>query len=143
VRSEHSASFTLTGFTCLPDEVTRALGITPSKTWTRGDAISHKATIRYKQNGWRLDSPLDKQVPLLHHVQHLIGELRGNWQTVRLFSNQHEAEFSCVVRIYDGARPEVSFDSSTIESIAELSADLDIDLYTFDAEKSTADDTTT
>ncbi len=63
-KPEISASLTLTGLDLEPDKITTKLGIVPTKAWRKGDLIHPKAKIRFAENGWSLESQLDKSAEL-------------------------------------------------------------------------------
>ena len=57
--------------TCPPEEITRAVGISPSSTWYKGDS-RNKTQLKEKDNGWELKSTLPEESLLAEHVKYLL-----------------------------------------------------------------------
>lgn len=53
--------FNLTDFDCEPEEITKRIGIEPSKTWSAGEPIMG-CTRAHKESGWRLELKTKMQV---------------------------------------------------------------------------------
>lgn len=133
MKTELSAYFTLTNFEVEPEVITNSLNVSPSKTWKKGDLVRPNTNSREKENGWQLKSNPDSSEELENHIQFIIESLRPNWdKLVKLASSCH-IELSCVIYIEDEV-PSIHFDRKLIEQLAELKAEIDIDLYDFTEE---------
>ena len=59
----------------------------------------------------------------------ILERLESGWRSIVELCLRYDAAITCVVKSYGGDRPLISFDKDTIKKIAELNADLDVDLY--------------
>jgi hypothetical protein len=128
--TEVFAEFTLTGENFDPDEVTRRLGLEPTKSWKAGDLQVPGATIRHKVAGWRLRTPREKSFDVGPHVAALVESLKPLIPRINAVQQalQLEAEFSCVVYIKDQS-PAVYFERAVLDVVEALKAEIDIDIY--------------
>lgn len=126
--SEISASFALTGVDLNPDEITTKAGITPTRTCKKGDLINPKDILRYKENGWSIQSTLDKSENLEDHIKSVLEQLQENWTFFIETSQKYYAEIACVIYI-KGQTPEIHFDKEILQKFSQLNAEIDVDLY--------------
>jgi hypothetical protein len=131
MKTETSAAFTLTGLELDPDAASARLGIVPTKTWRAGDPIDGRTTLRYRHSGWRLQSALGKSAHHLEdHIETLLAQLQPAWSPLTGLCARYDGEFSCVIRLHpDDQAPAMHFANDVIGRIAELNAEIDIDLY--------------
>lgn len=130
---EASAAFVLLGqdhdpLGLDPEQVTALTGIEPSETWRVGDLIDKHATVRHKQNGWSVESALPPTAELEDHVKDVLDQLQAGWASLKGVSARFDSEISCVLYI-KSVNPPVHFDKDTVARIAELGAEIDIDIY--------------
>jgi len=107
-------------------EVTRALGVEPTKSWNKGDV--RKAGGVYEFSNWTynaqkfedkvLDSSIEKVVDFLESL---------NWSQVLLPSG-FEGTIQCV-SYHKERSPGFHLDRKLISRIAELNMEVDFDLY--------------
>jgi hypothetical protein len=126
--SEISASFTLTGIELDPAEISAKVGITPTASWMKGDLIDPRGVIRYQENGWSIQSTLDKYASLEDHVKSVLEQLQPSWSSLVEVSAQNYAEIDCVIYTR-GQAPEMHLDKDILRQISQLNAELDLDLY--------------
>ena len=127
---EIEASLTLTGENFIPDEISALLDKVPTKTWKTGDLISPRSTLRRKHNGWSLSSNVEDIYYLEAHVKSIFEQLRSSWESLVDLCHLYDAEISCVVYVDVGdSVPAIHFDQGTIQKVAELNAEIDVDLY--------------
>ncbi len=127
---EIEASLTLTGENLIPDEISALLDKVPTKIWKTGDLISPRSTLRRKQNGWSLSSNVEDIYYLESHVKSIFEKLRSSWESLVNLCHLYDAEISCVVYVDVGdSVPAIHFDQDTIQKVAELNAEIDVDLY--------------
>ncbi len=123
-------AFMLMGFESAPEEITEKVGITPSETWKTGDFVTKKSVMRHQSNGWQLNSQLEKTAELEDHIQSVLEQLKPSWQSFIEISIDCYVEISCAIYLYsDNQLPAIHFNKEIVQQIAELNADIDIDLY--------------
>jgi hypothetical protein len=119
--------FTVTGSTLDPDEITRITGLQPAKIWHIGDTIG-KGGRKYKENGWKLDSGLERSKSLDDHLAALLAKIEPVLAALSKLDASYYKELACVIEAYC-ANPGMHFDRNMITLLAQLGAEIDIDLY--------------
>lgn len=119
-----SVALVVTGFRGTSADVTRILGVTPSRTWLAKEATSLPG-IRRKEDGWLLSSPLTNTSALEPHLRWLLERL----PTTAPPPETHEwsVAISCAITIIDEA-PSITIPADLSRRIAALGAELDIDI---------------
>ncbi|MEA5470216.1 DUF4279 domain-containing protein [Spirulina sp. 06S082] len=130
MKNEFFCAFTVLNFDCDPDEITAFVGVTPSKVWKKGDLIYPNASVSHKQNGWTIKSELDNSIELSKHIEVVLNKIEDNWQSFVKICCKYYAELECTIYIYDeDNRPTISFDKKLVKKLAQLNAEIDVDLY--------------
>lgn len=107
-----------------PEQITQMTGLHPSEQYRMGDHIGHNpryATV--KTHTWLLDSGLPDNVTVEEKLQHLIALIEPSWQ--RLGQPAASIGFFCTLTP-DPHQDGFSFDSSLLQKLSRLSADLNI-----------------
>jgi hypothetical protein len=118
----------LTGTRISPDEITRLLGVAPTRVWRLGEPIQGTA-LRAKHNGWCFAQQLAEDASLADRARSLLVELLPRAKTITRICSEFDldCELACVAYVTDHV-PELNFDSEIISGLAELKAILDIDI---------------
>jgi hypothetical protein len=129
LRSEIEAYFRIIGDDVNPAEVTVLTGLPPDKTWKIGELRVPNATIRHHVNAWIISSGLPNSAGLTDHLLALVERLRPALPALTDISHRHRSEIDCVIKSYDGDRPEIYFDHDIVNFAAQVNAVIGIDLY--------------
>ncbi len=123
--------FTLAGTHIDPADVTRTIGILPTKTWRLGEYVGG-SRIQMKFDGWMLSSGVSMSVDLGMQVRSLLDRLLEAKSKILEAQKDFQltAEVCCIVYV-EGGTPSIHFDLKTLSDMAELRAELDFDLYIF------------
>jgi Domain of unknown function (DUF4279) len=133
--TEISISLSLAEFKCDPDEISTLLGIVPTETWRVDELINPRGTLRYQYNGWALKSQLDTSAGLEEHMESLLKQLEPQWEIFTELGNCYDIEFSCVIYMEFGDQvPAIHFNKDILQKVANLNAEIDVDLYVLPAE---------
>ena len=124
--NEIRIQLTFTGFRRPPSEVTALIGLLPAKTWEAGASIERSAR-EYASNGWRV-CPDGQYDDVERGVDALLEKTAPHWDKLRRFSLEGRVELSLVVFVYESA-PAVHLRHDQVAKLAELKADIDVDLY--------------
>jgi len=111
----------------LPESVTRDIGITPSRTWYKGDTRP-KTLLIEKKNGWELKSALSEESSLSEHVNYLLSIMEPARKQLKEVTRKCYSLLACVIYV-DEEMPEIHFDFDVIQRLADLNPRLDIDVY--------------
>jgi hypothetical protein len=120
--------FIITGTNPFSDEFTKAIGITPTKTWKLGESIQETA-LRRKNNGWCLSSEYHHDLDLQKYAKDILQVLLPKSEILSKYCTAFDlnCELSCAMYIVDET-PVVNFDEETISALTSLNASLDIDI---------------
>jgi hypothetical protein len=118
----------LTGQGISVEEIASLVGLTPTKTWKRGEAI-RKTNLSRKEDGWVFGIPQRET----HDMEALLRELldvlemrgQGLAEATSRFSLSKEISFGVYVR---DETPAAWFSVETLRRLAALDASLDIDV---------------
>lgn len=118
----------ITDFRCLPDEITRALGVEPSGSWMAGDRIG--ISIRtFESNGWMLESRLPGETDPEVHVRELLDRIPEQVsERLRKVTPEWSLQLSLVIEMQDET-PPFNLSADTLQRMVSLGASLDVDLY--------------
>ena len=125
--NEVRVCLTLTSKKYSPEEVTLATGLQPTKTWRMEDWIVGTARS-YDWNGWSLASGLDMASELEDHLSALLTRLEPAMSALKELSCRWDLEVSCVIYAKVFVQP-CHFDRETIQKLASLGAQIDVDFY--------------
>ena len=123
-----STRLNVVGFSGEASEITRVLRIEPTKTWREGDLRDPKATIKHRDNGWSLKSPVDP-----HHTTpgESVAALLAVLPDLEAFNRlPTEAEVWLSCTIYGlTERPYFELSAESLAKLASIRASLDVDTY--------------
>jgi Domain of unknown function (DUF4279) len=132
--SEVKCSLCILDFACPAETITQALGVEPTETWLKGDLIDPRLLVRHKQNGWRLQSPVN---PINTDAGHAVDyPQKAIIALLELFADPGlfrrlpacKLEISCAVYTYT-QRPGIALSAEVMSRIGQIGADLDFDIY--------------
>jgi Domain of unknown function (DUF4279) len=115
---------------CLPEEITKEIGILPSVSWHKGD-IRSKTQLQEKDNGWELKSTLPEESSLAEHVNYLLELIEPAQSHLEEATRKYDSLLACAI-YFDEETPEIHFDRDVIQRLSALNLSLDIDLYCLD-----------
>jgi len=128
MKSEIEVKFSYSDFAMSIEDLSAELMTKPTHSWRKGD-LGKLSNKPMKNNYWALSSGLDKSEKIDKHVETLLGKIRPNKRHFVRVGNRFHPVLSCVVYSYGGDRPCLGFSRTVIKELAELGADIDIDLY--------------
>jgi hypothetical protein len=122
-----SVALLVAGLDFDPDEITKHIGLPPSETHRFGEPIGRTKAV-YKLNMWRLRSRLSNTTGIQEQIKDVLDQLSPVWSSARAVSQRYQTELECVVYVYDHM-PELHFDAATVDLLAQLNCDIDLDIY--------------
>jgi hypothetical protein len=135
VATKIASHFILTGVGFDPDEITSLLGVQPTRTWRFDDPVP-RTLLRRKHDAWFLSigyERLDEEhtIDLMSQVRRIFDRLQPD--TAKLIDIctrlKLQPVLSCVLYIEGNDRPAVHFDTDIVQWLAQLQAEIDVDLY--------------
>jgi hypothetical protein len=110
-----------------PDDITRRLGVRPTKTAREGDAIGDTSKKR-PCSRWELHSRLAPAASLEEHVKDVLDQLDSN----KAAFGQVSREFGGTIQLvgyFRDVNPGVHFDSQIVRRTADYGLCIDCDFY--------------
>ena len=128
-KNENHISFIICDFECLPEEITKQVGIEPTNTWLKDELRAvGKGKVKIRENTWDLESELPLTDSVERHLLHLLDKLTPHKKIINELGKKYYVEFSCGLDFYE-FNPGINLDNNIIKRIAELNAKLDLDMY--------------
>ncbi|MDW0118506.1 DUF4279 domain-containing protein [Sporosarcina thermotolerans] len=121
------------------DLVTETLGIEPTKTYKKGDAIKRpfnqnvtSTGIHYrKETAWELSTGYQESIDVKNQMDPVLGQLIGKRELINQLKAEFKLEchFSIVIVMENGYTPGLHIDNEQVEFANSIKAEFDIDLY--------------
>jgi len=124
--TETFVSLTIISSRYSPEEMNDLVGVHCDKSWKIGE-FRAKTTIKEKDNGWVINSGLEKKDSLEDHIEALLKKIAPLSDKIQYLSEDNYIEVSCA--IYASEAPPLHFEKNVIHQINKLGACLDIDFY--------------
>jgi hypothetical protein len=119
--------FLIGDFACAPIDITRALGIEPTKAWVQGDRAA-SSDRPHRTSAWLLRSDASGNLELQQHVDALLRRLPDTLDSLLLVTPVWSAKLFCAIYTA-GDRPILNLSAASVGRIARLGAEIDFDLY--------------
>jgi hypothetical protein len=116
----------------LPDEITQIIGIEPVKVYRKGEKKNPKFPALTKQNGWLMESPLDKFSPFEDQMESILNLIESKIEIFKPLCEKYFCEFSCAIFLRgDGeeSTPSVHLNERYNQINTIIKAEFDLDLY--------------
>jgi hypothetical protein len=108
------------------DEITKLVGVKPTRTQIAGNAIPSGTKKPVKV--WTLEAVSDRSAPLHEHIESLMALMKPATSHLQKISRGASVLLSCV--IYDFTRDvALGFSKEAVESLGAMGAEIDIDYY--------------
>src|SRR3954470_910800 len=113
------AALTLTG-AFDPTDISRRLGLSPSKTARCGERIG-KSALRYKFDLWSISTDKRESLALEEQVREILAQVGTSANTIKTICDELsiDVELACAVYV-QGQVPSMTFSSKTVAQLAEL-----------------------
>lgn len=112
-----------------PDEITRATGITPTKTWRAGDRIQ-STTLTRAHDGWSLATPREECLDAGSQIKELLRSLGADLAGLPRLRRELALEIEIACALYVSSEtPSMHLDRETLRIVERLAAEIDFDLY--------------
>jgi hypothetical protein len=118
----------LTGPTLVPSQVTAIVGLKPTKVWLAGDRVQ-ATDLRRKECGWVYGLPQKESYDLDEVLCELFGVIEPHKTGIVTAINEQNLKSRISFGVYiKDETPAQWFSADTVRRIADIEAELDIDL---------------
>lgn len=145
MKSKIKVFFEIWDFDVSVEELSKILGNIPTRTLKKGDPVPHRNSSRISEklhdnlvinrDLWALGSGLSETETLDAHIRALMAKISPYRQSFIRVCSKYPAVLSCVVRSYDGDRPEICFEPEVVREMSAFNASIDVDLYVLEESK--------
>ena len=133
--NENHTTLKLFSFECPPEDLTKKLGLEPTKTAIKGQEYlvgpdHRKIKKTWPHNYWEYKITKKEDSWISEQVDQFIDSIiKPNQTKLRNIIATCEAEFSIVQYYYSGCNPGLHFDNAKLKIVSDIGASLDIDIY--------------
>jgi hypothetical protein len=133
MRNEIDLRFCIWNFDDItPDDITALTGLTPAYVFIKGKPRNPKLSVLAKQNGWIIDSSLDKYTSFQDQMTALLDIIESKIEVFRPLCEKYSSEFACALKINcygEESTPWVHLDKRYHDIAGSLGIEFDVDLY--------------
>lgn len=114
-----------------PNEVSKKLGVKPTKQWAVGDKRKNGGTYNFAL--WETGFSKIEYPNIEIHTKNAIRELQGKEDLLAEIKSMHDVSFTLeiVPSIYNGKEPIIEFGHEVIKFCYLTNTDIDIDMYVY------------
>ena len=127
-KSKFHVEFYYCGFSCDPDVISATLGLTPTKSWRKGD-VGPAPAMKRRSSAWEIKSRLPVTHKITEQIDDVVAQLAGVEEQLKALDFGGEFRMLVALYIVGDERPPFYVSKRAIKFMANLDADLDIDLY--------------
>jgi len=110
-----------------PDRISEIMGVTPFRSWRKGDAGPSGSTRTHDR--WELRGPGCERELFSAQLEELLGILEDKKSAVQAVASEYDAGVMCTATFSEEYNPELHMSSSAIARLAALGLSCDFDLY--------------
>jgi hypothetical protein len=110
-----------------PEDVTRVLGLQPTRTWRKGD-MNPETGLERNHTRWSLESRLQESEPLEFHVDDVLQQLDGVAGSIRDLAAKYNGTLQLVAYVYT-QYPGLCMAPEQVKDLANLGLSFDFDFY--------------
>ena len=117
-------------FICDPEEITKELLITPTKSWKKGDVIPNRNNkVLRKQSTWELISSKAPYESIENQIESLLIQVEKNKNTFRSLAKKNFGELAIAIYLYDSFNLGICLSKEILKKITDLGIGIDFDIY--------------
>lgn len=114
------------------EEISKAIGLAPTKIYVRGQKKNPKYSALAKENGWLFRPSDDSSLSFEDQFRILLEIIEDKTNILEVFSKKYYFEISCGVFIYfdnEESTPSIHIDSEQHKILSDHNVAFDVDLY--------------
>jgi|GEM_PF-2413134 len=123
------AHLELRSYDTTADEISQRLGLTPTKSWQRGEAIVRGEQPTRAHNLWKMASGVDSQQEMAAHLDALNTVLVAKQDVLSHFSANYRNEIGIAAAAHLDTSICITLPAKLIERMAMLGMSFELDLY--------------
>ncbi|WP_020616372.1 DUF4279 domain-containing protein [Paenibacillus daejeonensis] len=130
-KTKVKVEFGLYGKSFNTQEITRILGLTPSRYWNKGDHI--RGNIHNKETYWEISTDYEESYDINDQMHKIVSQLIGKEDQINSIQRNYnvECKFDVVIHIENNEKPAMYLERDRIKFLNEINATIDFDLYIY------------
>ena len=133
LENRYHAWILIADFECSPAEITKQIGLEPTKTRIKGEYRTvgkgkHERKMLNKQNSWVLQSDLPSSTSIEEHIKYLLEKIEPFKKNIIKASKKYRVEFNTAIYYYE-ANPGFSLNKDLVRKINQLNIGVHFDIY--------------
>jgi len=134
-KNENHITIKLTGFSCSAEEITKKLGLQPTKVALKGQEYQigpkhNRVTKKYSDNYWEFREVRNASAWISDLVSEYVKHhIIPRKKDIKEIVSNCDGEFSIVQYVNEGSNPGLHFKKEEITLFANIGLELDIDIY--------------
>jgi len=124
----------------IPDEITRLLGATPTRTETKGEKIVGRKTgkVRIAKMGvWRLNALDREPEDMDSQIQEILSQTTSDLAVWQSLSEKHQIDLFCGLFL-GGSNEGMTLSAKSLAALGERGIEMGLDIYSGDDEHETS-----
>jgi len=111
------------------EAIASTLGIEASKSWSCGDVVHSKATLRHEDAGWQLKVAPSSRLTFQQHVNKLIRKIAPHAEAFQRLPPGAVVYLHCAIYDFEYRSVAITFPKEALRVLADIGAAIDIDYY--------------
>jgi hypothetical protein len=134
-KDQNHTAIKLSGFSQSPEEISERLGLTPTRSWLKGEEYyrghgEHRISKVREENFWELNWYRETEQWIQGQVDEFLSVVvNPRKEIIKEMSKECYCEFSVAQYVYDGCNPGFHFSKDALALIHYIGAELDLDIY--------------
>lgn len=129
-QSEINIEFCIKGENVNPVDITKIIGIAPSRFYSKGDQIKNKPMFR-DHSLWEIETGFQLSFDVNNQLKMIIDMLNAKKEVIKKLTSQYDVliSFIIVVNFINQDKPAIYLSKEVISFLNEIGADIQFDYY--------------
>jgi hypothetical protein len=134
-KDQNHTTLKFSGFLQSLEEISERLGLTPTRTWLKGEEYyrgfgEHRKIRIREENFWALDWRRETDQWIQEQIDEFLSVVVApRKELIKEISKECYCEFSVAQYVYNGCNPGFHFSKEVLAQIQFIEAELDMDIY--------------
>lgn len=129
-QSKINIEFSIKGENINPVEITKIIGLSPNRFYSRGDQIKNKPIFR-DHSLWEIETGFQLSFDINNQLKPMIDMLNDKKDVIKNLTIQYDVVISFIIVIYfiNQDKPAIYLSKEVISFLNEIGADIQFDYY--------------
>lgn len=129
-QSKINIEFSIKGENVNPVDITKIIGVSPSRSYFKGDQIKNKPMFR-DHSLWEIETGFQLSFDINHQLKLMIEMLKNKKDLIKKLTIQYDAliSFIIVINFINQDKPAIYLSKEVISFVNDIGADIQFDYY--------------